>query len=173
LQSRWLVDVLQGKIKLPPPDERAADVAAQEAWLARFDGVSRNNNHVWAQVGEGQCARRQPCWPAAGSQAFELACWAAPHRPHPSHAPSLLPLPPFATPATQHGKYHDALARDIAGRTYVHNPLAYVKNQAFAPLFPGNASLLKAGGAKARAAAKPPSAGIPVSATQATAAATA
>jgi hypothetical protein len=121
LQSRWLVDVLQGKIKLPPPDERAADVAAQEAWLARFDGVSRNNNHVWAQ----------------------------------------------------HGKYHDALARDIAGRTYVHNPLAYVKNQAFAPLFPGNASLLKAGGAKARAAAKPPSAGIPVSATQATAAATA
>ncbi|GAB4822167.1 hypothetical protein N2152v2_009213 [Parachlorella kessleri] len=62
----------------------------------------------------------------------------------------------------QHGKYHDALVKDIRGRTAAYprwNLLAewfgYIYNQLYAPLFPGNATLRALSAANGKEKAQP------------------
>lgn len=50
LQSRWLVDVLKGDVKLPSHEVLLADIDAQKAWLDKYKW--RDNNYVWAQHGK-------------------------------------------------------------------------------------------------------------------------
>ncbi len=60
------------------------------------------------------------------------------------------------------GKYHDALVKDIRGRTAAYprwNLLAewfgYIYNQLYAPLFPGNATLRALSAANGKEKAQP------------------
>lgn len=106
LQSRWLVDVLKGDIKLPSHDQVVADIKRQKDWVQqhpKFGKSIRRNNYVWAQ----------------------------------------------------HGKYHDALVKDIRGYTNAYprwnipgEYFGYIYNQLYAPLFPGNKALQRAAAAK-------------------------
>eukprot|EP00887_Chlorella_sp_A99_P003720 scaffold7.g3720.t1 len=51
LQSRWLVDVLGGSVKVPDRAGLEADVKKQQDYWKKFP-VSRSNNYVWAQHGK-------------------------------------------------------------------------------------------------------------------------
>ena len=49
LQSRWLVDVLQGKIKVPSEEDRLKDIEAQKKWIKKLKFPS---NATWALHGK-------------------------------------------------------------------------------------------------------------------------